>query len=63
MKVHEIERTATFAWAPLSPEASFIATGPVSGALDVSFSTNTLLEVFSLADTSRPVAAVPTPAR
>ena len=45
MKLKEIHRTATFAWSPLS-SVPLIASGTVSGALDESFSNDSLLEIW-----------------
>ena len=45
MKLKEIHRTATFAWSPLST-VPLIASGTVSGALDESFSNDSLLEIW-----------------
>jgi protein transport protein SEC31 len=47
MKLKEIPRTATFAWSP-GQHLPIIATGPVAGALDASFSNTTELELFNL---------------
>lgn len=46
MKLKEIHRTATFAWSP-SLSVPIIATGTVSGALDESFSNDSLLELWA----------------
>ena len=40
--VKEIDRTATFTFSPSAP---FLATGSVAGAIDLSFSTSSQLEV------------------
>lgn len=44
MKLKEIERTATFAWAPTSQP--LLATGTVAGALDASFTNESQLEIW-----------------
>ena len=40
--VKEIDRTATFTFSPSAP---YLATGSVAGAIDLSFSTSSQLEV------------------
>ncbi|KAI3629369.1 hypothetical protein MIR68_012574 [Amoeboaphelidium protococcarum] len=61
MKVKEIERTATYAWCPLSPKsgAGLMCTGSVSGAMDATFSSQTDLELFELNFKSESIAADP----
>lgn len=44
MKLKEIERTSTFAWAPTSQP--LLATGTVAGALDASFTNQGQLELW-----------------
>jgi len=46
MKLKEIERTSTFAWAPTSQP--LLATGTVAGALDASFTNQGQLEIWEL---------------
>ncbi|TFK96771.1 hypothetical protein BDV98DRAFT_608060 [Pterulicium gracile] len=46
MKLKEIHRTSTFAWSP-SASLPLIATGSVAGALDESFSNESLLEIWA----------------
>lgn len=46
MKLKEIHRTSTFAWAPLN-ERPLLATGTVAGALDESFSNESKLEIWA----------------
>lgn len=46
MKLKEIERTSTFAWAPTSQP--LLATGTVAGALDASFTNQGQLEIWDL---------------
>ncbi|KAF8318711.1 hypothetical protein DL93DRAFT_2164889 [Clavulina sp. PMI_390] len=46
MKLKEIERTSTFAWAPTSQP--LLATGTVAGALDASFTNQGQLELWDL---------------
>lgn len=48
MSLKSVKRTATVAWAPLSPNLTLLATGTVAGALDASFSATTELEIFNL---------------
>eukprot|EP00889_Picochlorum_renovo_P003680 jgi/Picre1/30710/NNA_006071.t1 len=43
--VKEIDRSAMFTFAPTAP---FMAAGSVAGAIDLSFSTSSQLEIFSL---------------
>lgn len=45
MKLKEIHRTSTFAWSPIS-RTPLLATGTVAGALDESFSNESLLEIW-----------------
>lgn len=45
MKLKEIHRTSTFAWAPSFP-IPLLATGTVAGALDESFSNDSQLEIW-----------------
>jgi protein transport protein SEC31 len=46
MKLKEIQRTSTFAWAPTSQP--LLATGTVAGALDASFTNDSQLEIWDL---------------
>lgn len=46
MKLKEIHRTSTFAWSPL-PSLPLLATGTAAGALDASFSNESLLEIWA----------------
>ncbi|KAF8970326.1 hypothetical protein BDZ97DRAFT_1902055 [Flammula alnicola] len=46
MKLKEIHRTSTFAWSP-SASLPLLATGTVAGALDESFSNESLLEIWA----------------
>ncbi|KAH7100125.1 hypothetical protein BKA62DRAFT_640384 [Auriculariales sp. MPI-PUGE-AT-0066] len=46
MKLKEIHRTATFAWAP-TQSVPLLATGGVAGALDESFSNDSTLEIWA----------------
>eukprot|EP00878_Enallax_costatus_P037555 GHUV01042428.1.p1 GENE.GHUV01042428.1~~GHUV01042428.1.p1 ORF type:complete len:228 (+),score=42.22 GHUV01042428.1:178-861(+) len=50
----QLDRSATVAFCPLSP--SLMAAGTVAGAIDMSFSTNSVLEVFTLDFASGDVA-------
>lgn len=45
MKLKEIHRTSTFAWSPIS-RTPLLATGTVAGALDESFSNESVLEIW-----------------
>ncbi|KAK5081195.1 protein transport protein S31 [Lithohypha guttulata] len=45
VKLREIQRTAAFAWSPVS---TWIATGTKSGAVDVDFSNETCIELWDL---------------
>lgn len=47
MKLKEIQRTSTFAWAPFS-RTPLLATGTVAGALDASFTNDSQLEIWDL---------------
>ena len=47
MKLKEIQRTSTFAWSPY-PGLPLLATGTVAGALDESFSDESVLEIWKL---------------
>ncbi|KDQ53752.1 hypothetical protein JAAARDRAFT_422252 [Jaapia argillacea MUCL 33604] len=46
MKLKEIHRTSTFAWSP-SPSLPLLVTGTVAGALDESFSNDSILEIWA----------------
>jgi protein transport protein SEC31 len=46
MKLKEIHRTSTFAWSPTASLPQ-LATGTVAGALDASFSDDSLLEIWT----------------
>lgn len=67
-----IPRTATLAWSPaaLQSQAPYIATGTVAGALDESFSNESVLELWQPpydgtrnAGVLKPISSVPTSAR
>lgn len=47
MKLKEIQRTSTFAWAPYS-STPLLVTGTVAGALDASFTNESQLEIWDL---------------
>ena len=46
MKLKDISRTATFAWDQSSSSSPLIVTGAVAGALDATFSNESLLEIW-----------------
>lgn len=58
-----IPRTATFSWSPsaLVSEEPLLATGTVAGALDASFSNDSLLELWSPAYASAAASTAPAP--
>ncbi|KAJ3347421.1 protein transport protein S31 [Entophlyctis luteolus] len=63
-----VERTATAAWAPAQMPTPLLALGTVAGALDASFSTDAVLEMFELstkdeAPNLAPVAKINSSAR
>ncbi|CAG9463141.1 unnamed protein product [Pedinophyceae sp. YPF-701] len=66
MAIKQIDRAATTAFCPNAP---YIATGSMSGAIDMSFSTNSTLEIFNLdldqatGECSLAGGAVPAPER
>ena len=47
MRVRQIKRTSTLAWSP-GQHSPLLAAGTVAGALDLSFSSSTELELFDL---------------
>lgn len=47
VKLKEIPRTATFAWAPTNNDP-LLVTGTVAGAVDADFSSTTQLELWDL---------------
>lgn len=47
VKLKEISRTATFAWAPEEAN-SLLVTGTIAGAVDANFSSTTQLELWTL---------------
>lgn len=48
MVLKKIERAAITSWSPASDSEPLLALGTVAGALDASFSSKTVLEVFGL---------------
>lgn len=64
-----ISRTATFAWSPaeLPTSVPYIAAGTLSGALDESFSNDSILEIwtpdFTAGEAREPIAKVAVSAR
>lgn len=53
MKLREIPRTATFAWS--SDSVPYLASGSVAGAVDLDFSAQATLEIWSVGDLSAPL--------
>jgi protein transport protein SEC31 len=48
MKLKEVNRKAVVAWSPSTAHPDYIAMGTVAGALDASFSSSAVLEIFPL---------------
>lgn len=64
----QIERSATVGFCPTPAGKSLMAAGTVAGAIDMSFSTNAVLEIFSLdfasgQEAPQLVGSVPVPER
>lgn len=53
MKLREIPRTATFAWS--SDSVPYLVSGSVAGAVDLDFSAQATLEIWSVGDLSAPL--------
>lgn len=69
VRLREIPRTATFAWAP-GAASPLIATGTRAGAVDADFSNDTQLEIWDLdfdnakpSQELRPTASIDTDSR
>lgn len=48
MKIKDLERTANIAWSPADQNSILLAAGTAAQQLDASFSTNAVLEIYSL---------------
>ncbi|KAL8758187.1 MAG: hypothetical protein Q9184_004006 [Pyrenodesmia sp. 2 TL-2023] len=69
MRIHEVPRTATFAWSPATA-STLLATGTRAGAVDADFSNDTQLELWDLGlgyhtkgGEAQPVASINTDSR